>query len=376
MDLKVKISRSITEIGQKDWESVYPRIPENYGYLKATSETLRGQFNFYFVSVYDGENIIFAAPIFVCDYPIDTTLDGPLKKAVGLMRRIAPGLFTFRAVICGCPTCEGRIGAKEGFGWKDALAILVREMDKIAVTERASVLGFKEFSEKYNEPLAGLKTLRFHKFSAFPSVEMNLKFGSFDEYMHSLSKKTQIDLRRKFKKTDGSVEIDMEVRPYLGDLLDEAYSLYRANLNKAEMRFEEITKDFFKRIPEEMPGEARYFVWRIDGKLAAFSQTLVSGKLMIAEYIGFDYNVAYKYSLYFIVIRDQLSWCIKNGITKYESGALNYDPKKRLDFSFVPQYIYARHRNGAVNRILSWITYMLEPQRHDPILKSMKSIDK
>ena len=135
------------------------------------------------------------------------------------------------------------------------------------------------------------------------------------------------------------------------------------------MTFEEITKNFFKKISENLPEKTKFFIWRIDGKLAAFSLCLVSGDVMVGEYLGFDYSIAYKYHLYFIAFRDKIRWCIKNGIRRYETGALNYDPKKRLDFKFVPQYIYARHKNGIMNYLLSLMIWMLEPQKHDPFLK-------
>ncbi len=121
-----------------------------------------------------------------------------------------------------------------------------------------------------------------------------------------------------------------------------------------------------------MPGKVKFFTWRIDGKLAAFSTCLVSGGVMVGEYLGFDYAVAYKYHLYFVAFRDKIRWCIANGIKRYETGALNYDPKKRLDYRFVPQYIYARHNNKAMNRILSVLIWLLEPQKHEPSLKSLR----
>ena len=361
MPFTIKISRSITEIGQKEWESAYPLIPEGYGYLKTSEQTLGLQFKFYYVSIYDEGKIVFVAPVFVADYPLTTTLG----------QRIVPKLFTLRVCICGSPTCEGRLGMRETLRWKEMLDILVREMDSIAKKEGASVLAFKEFSKVYDDPFAFLKKQGFHKFSALPSVELDLPFGSFEKYLSTLSKKTREDLRRKFKKVDGLVKIEMEVREELGGLLDEAYALYLANLDKAEMTFEKITKDFFRKIPKNMPGQTRFFIWRIDGRLVAFSMCLLSGDLMVGEYLGFDYSVAYKYHLYFIAFRDKITWCIKNGIRKYETGALNYDPKKRLDFKFIPQYIYAKHRNSIRNHLLSILIWALEPQRHDPVLRSM-----
>ena len=52
------------------------------------------------------------------------------------------------------------------------------------------------------------------------------------------------------------MKINLDVRGELGNSLDEAYALYQANLNKADMTFEEITKYFFKKISENLPDKA------------------------------------------------------------------------------------------------------------------------
>jgi predicted N-acyltransferase len=138
------------------------------------------------------------------------------------------------------------------------------------------------------------------------------------------------------------------------------------------MKFEEITKDFFKNISKNMPDETRFFLWRLNGKLVGFTLCLISKDLLVAEYLGFDYDVALDYHLYFLAYRDKIDWCIRNGIRRYESGALNYDPKKRLDFKFVPQYVYAKHTNRIANFFLGPLCALLKPENFDPILKSSK----
>jgi len=164
----------------------------------------------------------------------------------------------------------------------------------------------------------------------------------------------------------------MEVRADLGDLLDEAYGLYRQNLDRAYMRFEEMPKEFFADISKNMPREAKYFIWRADGKLVAFSLCVVSGDTLEAHYLGFDYTVAHLYHLYFIAFRDKINWCLKNGIRKYHTGALNYDPKKRLDFKFITEYLYVKHRNKIANFFFSFLIAILKPEKHDPVLRSLK----
>lgn len=368
-----KVSGSISEIDKKEWEAIYPDIPESYGFLKTVEETLSKQFNFYYIAIYEGSKIACAAPCFLLDYDLNTTLEEPLKSLVLALRKIMPDFFVARALVCGSPACEGRLGIKDSPGRDSIITALVSEMRRIAEKEKVPIIAFKDFSDEYAPLLDPLLKGKFHRVNGYPSVELHLPYKSFDEYFAGLSAKTKIDLRRKFKKTDGVVKIEMEERGSLGELLDEAYRLYTNTLKKSDIYFEEITKDFFKNISADMPGGVKFFIWRIDGKPVAFHLCLVSGDLLVAEYLGFDYDVAYKYHLYFIVFRDEIKWCIRNGIEKYETGPLNYDPKKRFGFKFVPEYIYFRHKNPLLNSLLSFIALFLQPENYDPVLKAMKT---
>lgn len=368
----VKVSRSIREIDKNQWDSVFPPIPESYGFLKTVEETLSGQFKFYYIAIYEASKIMCVAPCFLLDYDLATTLEEPLKGFVMILRKIKPSFFVARALVCGSPACEGRLGIKDSPNRHGAVTALVEKMRRIAKDEKVPIVAFKDFSDEYTPLLDTLLTERFHKVAGYPSVELRLSYKSFDEYFATLSSKTQIDLRRKFKKTDGKIKIEMEVRDNLGELLDEAYGLYADTLKKSDVYFEEITKDFFRLISKNMPGETKFFLWRIDEKLVAFHLCLISGGLLVAEYLGFDYDVAYKYHLYFVVFRDEIKWCIRNGIRRYETGPLNYDPKKRLDFKFVAEYIYFRHVNPLMNFTLRLIASLLKPENSDPVLKAMR----
>ena len=121
-----------------------------------------------------------------------------------------------------------------------------------------------------------------------------------------------------------------------------------------------------------MPDETRYFLWFQGDKLVAFDLCLVSGNLLVDEYIGMDYEVANRYHLYFLTFRDIFNWCLKNGVRRYESSALNYEPKKRLDFRFVPQSFYVKHLHPLGNLAFGLLSKFLRPENFDPVLKSLK----
>jgi len=134
-----------------------------------------------------------------------------------------------------------------------------------------------------------------------------------------------------------------------------------------------LPQSFFEQIAIHMPAETKFFLWKLNGRLVAFDLCLVSNHRVIDEYIGLDYAVAYQYHLYFDTYRIVIRWCIENGVQSYEAGDANYETKKRLGFTFVSQYIYAKHRNPIVNIFLGFLGLIIRPENFDPFLKSMKT---
>jgi hypothetical protein len=53
----------------------------------------------------------------------------------------------------------------------------------------------------------------------------------------------------------------------------------------------------------------------------------------------------------------------------FRSSGLNYDPKLHLRHELDPIDLYVRHVSSAANTVLKWILPLIEPTRHDPILK-------
>ena len=121
-----------------------------------------------------------------------------------------------------------------------------------------------------------------------------------------------------------------------------------------------------------MPNSAKFFLWRIDGKLVMFLFGLASKDMFMDYYMGLDYSVAHKYHLYFIKFRESLAWCIENKIKQYEMGITGYEPKKRLGFDFVPLYLYVKLRNRALRPIFNLICQFLKFENFDPILGELK----
>lgn len=370
-ELKTRVIRKAEEIPQDEWDKVFPDVPDGYQFYKSMDESGFKQFSFYYILVYDDESLVGIAPCFLMNYPLDTSMRGPLKYFLNLIRKFMPGLFTVKALICGVPMGQGAIGAK---GEPSRVIRAISEcMEDIAEREKAPIIAFKDFNRTCADNLGPFLKNDFSRIDGLPSAQMEISFASFDEYLSALSRKTRYDLRRKFRKVDGRVKIDTEVADTLKDAaLAEVYELYLQMVKRHDMGFEIVPPEFFKNISRNMPGQTKFFLWRIDGKLAAFVFGIVRKDFFSAYYLGLDYSIAYKYSLYFIRFRDIMKWCIENKINHLDVGVTGYEPKKRLGFSFLPLYIYAKHRNKFIRPFFKILCRILKFERYDPVLKEIK----
>lgn len=371
MKLTTRVTRRIEDIPREDWESVFPNVLEGYDFFRSLDESKLEQFAFYYIIVYDGEKAVGAAPCFSFRYSLDTSMNGTTRRVFNLVKKGFPNILSLKALACGLPMGQGCVGIAGRD--RDVVAAILRKMNRIARREKARILAFKDFPRSYSKKFGHLIDDGFFKADSLPYAEMGVAFKNFEEYMNNrLSGASRYDLRRKFKRTsDANIAMEIVDNPSDG-LFDEMYALYVQIVDKHEMGFEFMPKEFFKNIARNMPGKAKFFLWRIDGKLAAFLFALTHEGVFIDYYLGLDYEVAHKYHLFFLKFRDVLKWCLENNITRYEMGISGYEPKRRLGFDFTPLDIYIKHRSPIMNPIFKVMVRFLKFENFDPDLKAIK----
>ena len=369
--LRTKIARRITEISRSQWESVFPKVPESYDFFRTLDGSGFGQFSFYYIMVYKDKEPVGATTCFTMNYSLDTSVSGPLKRLTVSIKKLAPRIFNIKVLVCGTPIAPGRIGFK-GDGDPVVRAIL-RRMERMAKREKAHIIAFKDFDKSYMKTLAPLKKEGFTRLNGLPLTELKIDFKDFEGYLATLHGENRYGLRRKYRKVDKNVTITMEEADALEDgALRDAYSLFCNVETKHGVNFEKVPVDFFRNIPKNMPGETKFFLWRINGAIVMFLFCLVSDGVLIDYYVGFDYKIAYKYHLYFIQFRDMIKWCIDNNISKFEMGVTGYETKRRLGFDFIHQDLYVRLRNRMLRPAFNLICKFLKFENYDPALRRLK----
>lgn len=370
--LRTRVVNRIADISVDDWNRVFPDVLGGYGLSKALDESDIKQFAFYYIMVYDRKVPVGAAQCFLMDYSLDTSIGGPLKRVTIAVKKLIPNVFSLKTLICGTPLTPGVIGIK-GEAGAIMNAILLR-MEQIAKKKKARIIAFKDFDANYTQMLDPLRQRGFVKIDGLPMAEMNVRFKDFEEYITTLSSENRYGLRRKLKKKHDHSGISMEVSDSIeGNELKEVYELYLEVQAKHGMNFEVMPPDFFKNVSVNMPGRSKFFLWRIDGRLVMFLFCLISKDMFSDCQVGFDYSVAHKYNLYFVQFRDTMSWCIENGVKRYEMGVSGYEAKRRLGFDFMPHYLYAKFRNRMLRPAFNLICRFLKFENFDPALKIVKN---
>lgn len=369
--LRTKIVHHASAIPRGEWEKVFPQVMENYGFYKTLDESGFDQFDFHYVLIYENGKLALICPCFFMKFPLDTSINGTFRRLTNAIKRCVPDIFSLKALICGMPLGQGKIGLAPGAS-PQVMHALSERLDRIASRKRAAIIAFKDIGPEDVDKIAPLAAEGFHRIDGLPNMELDVDFKDFEDYLKTLNRSHRYDLRRKLKKVDGDVEISMEIKSVLDeDILREVYALYLQMVEKHDMGFEIVPVDFFRDISTNMPNETKYFLWRIDGKLAAFLFCLISGDVLMDYYVGLDYAVAHRYHLYFIKFRDVLEWCIEHGIKKYDMSITGYEPKRRLGFKPKRRYIYVKFRNRLIRPAFNRLSSLLKFENFDPELKKL-----
>jgi hypothetical protein len=361
-------SRAETE-GLSRWRTAFASQRKDRRYYELVEDTLPDGFAFGYLLIEDGDNVRAAQPYFIVDQDLTVGVEGAAKRILGSIRRVWPRFLFARTLMVGCAAGEGHLDGDEAT-WAVAAEALAGSLNAIARRLRCAMVVLKEFPAKYRGPLAVLPRAGFARIPSMPMTTLGIDYANFDAYMAAnLSAATRGKVRRKLRAAErADPPISMSVITDATPFVDEIHPLYLKVFERSPLQFEKLTKAYLSEIGRRMPDKARFFLWRQDEKIIAFGLCTLVGDEICHEYVGFDYDVAFKLNLYYRVFHDIISWAIANGYKRFYSGALNYDPKWHLRQSLYPIDLYVRHTSAMLNPVFRRLLPLLEPTKSDPIL--------
>jgi hypothetical protein len=193
-----------------------------------------------------------------------------------------------------------------------------------------------------------------------------IDFSSLDDYLSRLSHGRRKDLRRKLK-TAGSLSIDSLPTgdPFFSrdTVLDEFYAMYLEVFQQSQIRFDLLSRDFFKAILNDEKLNGLVITYRHNGALAGYNICLLHNGALIDKYIGFKYPLARQLNLYFISWLYNLELALKQGCAFYVAGWTDPEVKASLGAKFT----FTRHlvwiKNPLLRRLLYPLRHLFESDR-------------
>ena len=349
------------------WQKAFAGHAKDHRYHRICAETLATQFDHRYLFLENsatGE--VAMQQLFFVKQDLTAGMPGRLRAMLNWPRKIFPSWLFLRMLMLGCSASEGSLDSTAPW----AVDALSETLAAFARSSKVSIVLLKDYPSKYRDALKPLLSRGYTRAPSMPACGLVLDFASFEEFLQKrVSYSFRKNLRRKFKKLTEHPPLSLEVVTDISPVIDEIHPLYVQTFARSELRFEELTKDFLLRISREMPDCARFFLWRQNGRIVAFALCLIEGDTIHDLNVGLDYAVALDLHLYFVTWRDVVQWALDNGMKRYYTAPLNYDPKFHLRMELAPLDLYAWHTSRLINPIFKIAIRYLQPARHDKTIQ-------
>ena len=350
----VRVVDSLEAVGREAWTALFPRELEGFDYLMAIERSGLEGFRWrYVLAERDGE-LVAAAPAFLNDYPLDTTLSGAPKRWLEALRRSTPLPLVLKRACLGSPCTEtAQVGVAPSVAAAARAGLvgaLLSGWGRYAAEHRYGLLAVKDLAAP-DTPLwaDALARAAYRSTPGLACASLDIDFPSVDAYLGRLSAGTRKDMRRKLKSA-GRVQVENR-RDLDGGLLEQVMPIYAATRDRAEMAFEDLTPAYFDGVLKRMAGRAVCTLYRVDGELLACNLLLHDDALLLDKFFcmkpeGRDYDI------YYLSWFENLRFCLEHGLQRYQSGQAAYANKLKLGSRLTPNAMWFRHRNPVVNGLL------------------------
>lgn len=349
--LEAHVASSIHEIGLEAWDACSPGRLEGFDYLAAVEDSGLAGFRWRYVIITEDGRPLAAAPGFLTDYSLDTTLTDAGRRLVAATRRLAPRAFTLRLASLGSPCTENVcLGIAPGETRRaELITHLLTAFEDEAAAQGCWLLALKDAPSDDYDLRATAQRLGYQPTPGMPAADLAINFKDIDGYLASLSYATRKDMRRKLRRSEG---IRMELRQDLTGLEDRILDLYRQTRARSDLQFEDLTADYFTGVLARMGERALCPCYFLGEELIGFNLLLQDGETLLDKFFCMETARGPKHDLYFLSWFTNIGLCLERSLKHYRSGQAGYATKLRLGSRLVGAEMLFRHRRALVNRAL------------------------
>ncbi|WP_051228563.1 peptidogalycan biosysnthesis protein [Pleomorphomonas oryzae] len=349
------VCSDLGSIDRQQWNACFPGEVEGYDYLLAVERAGIPGFEFRYVIGRAGGKIVAAMPAFLTRYGLETTLDSRhLRDVVMRLRGVWSNFLMLPLACLGSPCTE--IGYP-GFDpdipavcRADLFQGLVETFESHARTAGCVLLALKDIPKPLPDRLMDVIAGRgYAELAGLPTAVLDIDFPDLDGYFARLSAATRKDLRRKLKARQN---VRIERRSDLGPYRDRAMELYRQTRERSDWQFEDLTLAYFEGMLARMPGQSFVTMYFVGDELLATNFLIRNERTLIDKFFCMDAEKGRLFNLYYLSWIDNVEYCLKEGLSRYQSGQAYYENKVRLGSRLGANSMFFRHTNALTQRAL------------------------
>jgi hypothetical protein len=307
-----------------------PEHPEGGAFYKAFAKAALPGFDLGCLQVLKREEVVLTVPYFVMDFNMGTMMSSGWAKS--MLSRI-----NLKIACVGHPSAD--FGHLNGEVTEATLGVVNAELQRLA-----PIACYKGFGSDLPLP-------DFACIEGLPVPVLDVPA----DFWQRISSRRRRDLNRQLKYSADLKFVETDGLP--NQWVDRIHELYLATHHKSDTQFERLNRDYFLATSSL----SRYLLFFEGEELIGFAQTLCAHGQMMHKYVGMDYERNRQHRLYFALFLKAIDICIRDGLTKLDTGVTAYDFKRHLGSRMQPTWIYYRHNNSFAHALLRRFAFLLKP---------------
>jgi hypothetical protein len=198
-------------------------------------------------------------------------------------------------------------------------------------------------------------------------VEPNLVFEvpetwtKYDDYLNALSSKYRVRAKRAFKKAEGLERKVFNEERIQANLL-KINELYLNIADKADFNMVTLHPEYQLVMQRALGNDFQLTGYFLDNQLIAFFTTIKNYEETEACFLGYDKNLNHEYQIYLNILFDIVRIGIENGSKRIVFARTASEIKTTVGAKAHEMYLYLKHQNPLVNKILPKTLPMLSPR--------------
>jgi hypothetical protein len=346
-----------------------PSVLHSYAMYRTIEYSNLGSVDLLYFVLFDKNVPIAWVPCFKFKTSLITLSDGFLQSITQWVRSFWPSFLMIPLFVVGSPIAL----CHHGIHFSPASLAKLKKMTPgvfDCITQKSKSLGclfvlIKDIPSHDVDYIESMGIGRYFLASSLPNAYIPVSVGT-KKYPYFLKKHYRARIRRsknKFKKAGFYWIKETNVAPYL----DTIYRLYCNVYAKSGIKFEKLTRDFFKQVQEKLYGDVFFLLcFNAEHRLVCFELVLDSEDVLIPLYLGLDYGFVKEGEVYFNCIYRVMEEAVSLNKKWAVFGQTSYLAKGYAGAVFESLHLGILSHSGVIFTLLKWCRFLVFPSTQLP----------